>query len=191
MVFTVTSDSWLSVCLFTEAFSLSFALSLWSRTIKSNQRQWNDALDVLVGVCCMVGIHLTSDLKKLHIFSLFIWSPLRAKTRYHKTSQEYNLIWFSQKGSINWLQPLDRQFMFCSFHSYYFTALSHALLRVHLYLLEGLFPLLKPQSPSSGSSISLWGCEEPWECSVTDQCQFRTERDRLWKDRALISIMFP
>ncbi len=39
------------VCLFTEAFYLSFALSLWSRTIESNQRQQNDVLDVLVGVC--------------------------------------------------------------------------------------------------------------------------------------------
>jgi len=71
--------------------------------------------------------------------------------RYHKTSQEYNLISFLQKGfsskcgSVNWLQLQDRQFMFCSFHSNYFIALSVAFLRVHLYLLEGPFPLLKPQ----------------------------------------------
>lgn len=148
MVFIVSSDHWLCVCLFTEAFSVSFALSLWSWTVKSNQQQWNDVLDVLVW-SLLVRIHLTSDLKKLSIHLKSTES--KNKMRYHKTSQEYNLIWFSQKGlssecgSINWLQPLDRHFMFCSFHSNYFTALSVALLRAHLYLLAGLFPLLKPQ----------------------------------------------
>lgn len=118
MVFIVSSDHWLCVCLFTEAFSVSFALSLWSWTVKSNQRQWNDVLDVLVW-SLLVRIHLTSDLKKLRIHLKSTESE--NKMRYHKTSQEFNLIWFSQKGlssecgSINWLQPLDRQFMFMLF----------------------------------------------------------------------------
>ncbi len=78
------------VCLFTEAFYLSFALSLWSRTIESNQREqkW----------CFRCSgwslLNLTSGLKELRICSLFIWNPQRARVKRDTIKHHRNIIWF-------------------------------------------------------------------------------------------------
>lgn len=47
------------------------------------------------GRSSLVWIHLTSDLKKLHIFSLFIWNPLRARVKWDTIKHHRNIIWFS------------------------------------------------------------------------------------------------